>query len=284
MALFLWKVSQSNKIDYILTPKRYKSSINKAQTRTYPGADIGSDHDLVMTTLRLKLKANKKNKSPRIRFNLDKLKDPTVAEAFQATLGGKFAALDFVHDDIQNVQENFNAAIIETSEEILGRERVKKQKWMNDDILDLCDKRRAMKPIRNENDANRKEYREINNEIKSRKLEAKEKWIEEKCTKIERDMTKGNSKSAYATIKELTKVEQPRTTVVEDKEGKLLTESTAVLGRWTQYCHELYNHELKVDDTIIKDSTKERETNSENNQVLQEEVGGSLAQSVERRT
>ena len=75
-------------------PRKFKSSINKAQTRTYPGDDndIGSDHDLVLTTVRLKLKANKKTKSPRIRFNLEKLKDQKVAEVFQATLGAKFAA------------------------------------------------------------------------------------------------------------------------------------------------------------------------------------------------
>ena len=37
-----------NQIDYILTPKRFKSSNNKARTRSYPGADVGSDHDLVL--------------------------------------------------------------------------------------------------------------------------------------------------------------------------------------------------------------------------------------------
>ena len=66
-------------------------------------------------------------------------------------------------------------------------------------------------------------------------------------------MSKGNSKEAYNAIKELTKVEQPNTTAIEDTDGKLLTESAAVLGRWTQYCQDLYNHELKVDEEIIKE-------------------------------
>ena len=44
-----------NQIDYILTPPRFKLSINKAKTRTYPGADVDSDHDLVLMVMKLKL-------------------------------------------------------------------------------------------------------------------------------------------------------------------------------------------------------------------------------------
>ena len=49
-----------NQIDFILTPQRFKSSIHKASTRTYPGADIYSDHDLVLCNLTIKLKRSKK--------------------------------------------------------------------------------------------------------------------------------------------------------------------------------------------------------------------------------
>ena len=45
-----------NQIDFIMTPRRFKSSINMAKTRTYPGADVGSDHDLVLLTIKIKLK------------------------------------------------------------------------------------------------------------------------------------------------------------------------------------------------------------------------------------
>ena len=44
-----------NQIDFILTPHRFKASINKATIRSFSGADIGSDHDLVLTTIKLKL-------------------------------------------------------------------------------------------------------------------------------------------------------------------------------------------------------------------------------------
>ena len=82
-----------NQVGFILTPQRFKSSINKANTRPIPGADIGSDHDLVLTNIKLKLKTKRFTKSPCIRFDLEKLKDPKIAEVFQANVGGKFEAL-----------------------------------------------------------------------------------------------------------------------------------------------------------------------------------------------
>ena len=45
-----------SQIDYILVRKRFRSGLNIARTRSFPGADIGSDHDLLMMTFRLRLK------------------------------------------------------------------------------------------------------------------------------------------------------------------------------------------------------------------------------------
>ena len=105
-----WKVH--NQIDFILTPKHCMSSTNKANTRSFPGADIGSDHDLVLTTIKLKLKTKRFTKSPRIRFDLEKLKNPKIAEVFQATVGGKFAArcvLDSDVDTFANRRDSLNS-------------------------------------------------------------------------------------------------------------------------------------------------------------------------------
>ena len=45
-----------NQTEYILVRKRHQSGVNSARTRNFPGADIGSDHDLLMMTFRLRLK------------------------------------------------------------------------------------------------------------------------------------------------------------------------------------------------------------------------------------
>ena len=260
-----------NQIDYILAPKRYKSSINKAQTRTFPGADIGSDHDMVLMTLQIKLKTKNQKRNPRLRFNLEKLKDPEVAEIFKAEIGGRFAALNFLQEDLNSLTETFSETIQETALEILGKERKKNQPWVTSDILDLCDKRRELKPEKNKNPEKAQEYRTVNKSIRKKMTEAKENWMSEQCSKVEKATAKGDSKEAYQTIKVLTKSQQPKTSVIEDKEGSVLTESAAVLKRWTEYCDDLYNYKLKADLDKIHEQ-EPRSSDPGSTQVLEEEV------------
>ena len=80
-----------NQIDYILMRKRFRSGVNSARTRSFPGADIGSDHDLLMMAFHLRLKKINKPKHTRLKVDIKKLKDSSVLETFQAMIGGKFA-------------------------------------------------------------------------------------------------------------------------------------------------------------------------------------------------
>ena len=76
-----------------MIPTCVKYSINQTNTRSFPGANIGIDHDLVLTTIELKPKTRCFKKSPRVRFVVEKLKHPEIAEVFLAKIDGKFADL-----------------------------------------------------------------------------------------------------------------------------------------------------------------------------------------------
>ena len=51
-----------NQIDYILCNQRWRRSIQSTKTR--PGADCGSDHELLIAKFRIKLKKVRKNTRP----------------------------------------------------------------------------------------------------------------------------------------------------------------------------------------------------------------------------
>ena len=59
-----------NQIDYILCSQRWRSSIQSANTR--PGADCGSDHELLIAKFRLKLKKVGKTTRP-FRYDLNQI-------------------------------------------------------------------------------------------------------------------------------------------------------------------------------------------------------------------
>ena len=137
-----------NQIDYIMIKNRFRSSVNTGKTRTYPGADIGSDHDLVMMSFQIHLKRMNKAKCTRPKFNFDKLKDPEVQKKFQATINKKFAPLltraaDKL--DVNDMTNIFNSAMTDAATELLGKRRPIKKPWVTHALLDLCDRRRDMK-------------------------------------------------------------------------------------------------------------------------------------------
>ena len=136
-----------NQIDYILVKKRFRSGIKTARTRTFPGADAGSDRDMVMMTFQTRLKNSSQPAQLRIRYDLEKLTDPTVMSAFQATIGGRFAPLATLVDedaDLDSMFTNFNKAVTDTAAELLGKQRRKREPWVTHEILDLCDQRRDL--------------------------------------------------------------------------------------------------------------------------------------------
>ena len=112
-----------------------KSSSNRILSGTFPGADISSDHDIVVMTLRLKLKENLQSHGTRLSSStLKKLKYPQVADLFDATIGGKFATL------VRRKHTQSHRALIDIASEVLGKARKKKKPWVTSDILDLLTK------------------------------------------------------------------------------------------------------------------------------------------------
>ena len=59
-----------NKIDYIIINRKMRSSITNA--RSFPSAYVGSDHQLVLANIKLKLKAKKRPTQQMKKFNVAK--------------------------------------------------------------------------------------------------------------------------------------------------------------------------------------------------------------------
>ena len=123
-----------NQIDYILCSQRWGSSIQSTKTR--PGADCGSDHELLIAKFRLKLKKVEKTTRP-FMYDLNQIPYDYTVE-----MTNRFKGLDLidrvpkelwmeVHDIVQE-------AMIKT---IPKKKKCKKAKWLSEEALQIAVKK-----------------------------------------------------------------------------------------------------------------------------------------------
>ena len=123
--LYTWTSSDGqyrNQIDYILCSQRLRNPIQSAKTR--PGADCGSDHEVLIAKFRLKLKKVGKTTRP-VRYDINQIPDDYTVE-----VTNRFKGLDL----IDRVPEELWMEIHDVAQEavkktISKKKKCKKAKW-----------------------------------------------------------------------------------------------------------------------------------------------------------
>ena len=117
---------------------KWRSSIQSAKTRL--GADCGSDHELLISKFRLKLKKLEKTTRP-FRYDLNQIPDN-----YRVEVRNRFKGLDLidrvpdelwmeVHDIVQEIG----------SKTIPKKKKCKRAKWLSEEALQIAVKRREAK-------------------------------------------------------------------------------------------------------------------------------------------
>ncbi|XP_058447671.1 craniofacial development protein 2-like [Malaya genurostris] len=119
---YTWRspVQTETQIDHVLIDGRHFSDI--IDVRTYRGANIDSDHYLVMVKLRPKLSVvnNVRYRRPP-RYNLDRLRDTEVATAYARHLEAVLLAEEELNDaPLEDCWTRTKAAISNAAESVLG--------------------------------------------------------------------------------------------------------------------------------------------------------------------
>ena len=85
----------ANQIDHNLISKKWRNSLK--DVRVFTGADVGSDHNLAVSTICLSLAALKQQKK-QLRYNISNLLKRDILVSFDATIGGKCKVLTELED------------------------------------------------------------------------------------------------------------------------------------------------------------------------------------------
>ena len=119
--------------------------------RVKRGADIGSDHHLVATKIKMRLSTRKNLPKPTKKFNVGKLKQKNTKQMFQIFLYNRFEVLQ--SNEAETVEQRwstFKEAVARACEDVLGRVHFKKKPWINDETWKKVEKRRLAKQEMNQ--------------------------------------------------------------------------------------------------------------------------------------
>ena len=130
-----------NQIDYILCSERWRSSIKSAKTRL--GADCGSDHELLIGKIILKLKKVGKTTRP-FRYDLNQIPYDYTVE-----VRNRFKGLDLIDRVPDELWREVRDIVQETGIKTIPMEKkCKKAKWLSGEGLQIAVKRREVKSKR----------------------------------------------------------------------------------------------------------------------------------------
>ena len=129
--LYIWTSPDGQhrkQIDYILCSQRWKSSIQSTKTR--PGADCGSDHELLIAKFRLKLKKVGKTTRP-FRYDLNQ-----IPYDYTVKLRNRFKGLDLIERVPDELWTEVHDTVKETGIKTIPMEKkCKKAKWLSGEAL-----------------------------------------------------------------------------------------------------------------------------------------------------
>ncbi|GFS05781.1 craniofacial development protein 2 [Elysia marginata] len=94
-----------NQIDHICFVKRFRRSFQ--DVRVMRGAGVSSDHHLIMTTLKLKLKKYPATNAVRKRYNAQTLQIKDVQEKFQISIANGFSALRDIIENETDIEKHW---------------------------------------------------------------------------------------------------------------------------------------------------------------------------------
>ena len=113
------------------------------------GADVASDHHLVVTQIRLRLKMLKNQRRDQNKYNVGLLRERSKQESFRLSLANRYAPLqELTEDDSIDIDTRWKHSKelwTGTCEEVLGKKRVNHKEWISEDTIQKIEARKEKK-------------------------------------------------------------------------------------------------------------------------------------------
>ena len=149
--------------------------------KTLPGADCGSDHELLIAKIKIKLRKAKQIKTD-IRYDLS-----NISDNYTVAVSNRFEILENenISEKAPNeLWEEIKETILSEAENLIPKKKiVKRSKWLSEETIKTAEKRKLAK-------CNKKwdEFKTLNVEFQRQARKDKESFIIKECEKVEDNM------------------------------------------------------------------------------------------------
>ena len=143
-------------------------------TKTRPGADCGSDHELLITKFRLKLKKARETTRP-FRYDLNQIPYDYTVE-----VRNRFKGLDLIDRVPDELRNEVRDIVQETGIKTIPMEKkCKKAKWLSGEALQIAVTRRKAK-----SQGEKERYKHLNAEFQRIARRDKKAFFSDQCEEI----------------------------------------------------------------------------------------------------
>ena len=231
-----------NQIDHVIINRRWRSSLQ--DVRAYRGADVASDHTLVLAVVSLKLRRSKGRQARQQRLDSGRLNESLTKQAFAVEVKNRFQVLG---EQQEMTIDGFNQALREAGKKVLGFRRKKKEEWIKEETWKKIDERRQTKEkINNTRSERLKEkhrsfYSELNKQVKRMTRADKKDYIEKLADEAEEAAGRNNLKTLYKINKQLNNGFKNCDVPVKNKNGMVIEKEAEKLQRWKEHFESVLN-------------------------------------------
>ena len=245
-------------IDYFLIRKGDRKQV--LDVKAVRGAEIGSDHYLVLMKIKLMMERRVRGRDRRVKqqIKINRLKDANFRRKYQVMIGATYDVVKeekyWTDGDVEKAWEVMREGIVGAARKVCGVAKGRKggenrTRWWNDEVESAVRRKKVMyrRLLDLGTEEAKKNYKEAKAEAKRVARRAKnEKWVQ-LGRELERDVG-GNPRRFWARIK--AGRSKGSMSHINDDNGQVLVDEVEVIERWKEHFEGLYGGMDRTDQEV----------------------------------
>ncbi|KAG0729261.1 Retrovirus-related Pol polyprotein from type-2 retrotransposable element R2DM [Chionoecetes opilio] len=222
----------AKEIDHILVSTRWRILQN---CRVYWSAEFfGTDHRLVVATLKLHVKSRRISRSNHTVFHLEKLKDLTCAHEYAVAVSNRFDVLGALGNPVE-LWVTFKRETLQAAKECIGERPRSRRGFVSTETLEKIEESCAARLAGNQD-----QHRALSRRTRTLLGRDKERYVRSLAEDVEGHLNANDLRPAYRALKKLRSKSPSRASAIRTADGRLVSDMDGQMARWAEYLGQLF--------------------------------------------